>query len=47
VEAVKMKAIQSIRGSQYLQNRPGTAARNNIQPAKATGKMSIGIMIEG
>jgi len=34
-----MKAIQRIRGSQYLQIRPDTAEKDNGQPAKATGKI--------
>jgi hypothetical protein len=36
VEALKIKAIQSTNGSQYLQIRPSTAAKNNGAPAKAT-----------
>jgi hypothetical protein len=33
-----MTAIQRIRGSQYLSNRPDTAEKNNEAAAKATGK---------
>jgi hypothetical protein len=38
VEAVKITAIQTASGSQYLQNRPNTAQKNNGDGVKATAK---------
>src|ERR1700722_1998780 len=41
VDAPKITAIQMIRGSQYLQSRPDTPAKNNAEPSKATGKAEV------
>ena len=40
VEAEKITAIQNTSGSQYLQNRPNTAQKNNGGGPKATAKTS-------
>jgi hypothetical protein len=39
VDALKTRAIQRIRGSQYLHRRASTAEKNIAEPAKATGKI--------
>jgi hypothetical protein len=38
VDAVKMRLIQTIKGSQYLHSRPGTPEKNNLEPVIATRK---------